>query len=72
MTEGIYETRIEELLELPTLFVGEASVLAVGLRVLQVYLLVGDIEVTADDNGLFRTQIEQECTKRIFSSSPLR
>ena len=57
MTEGVYETRIEELLELPTLFVGEASVLAVGLGVLQVYLLVGDIEVTADDHRLLLVQL---------------
>ena len=52
VTERVGETCVEQLLELGTLLVGEACVLAVALRVLQVDFLMGDVHVAADDDGL--------------------
>ena len=52
MPEGVCEAACQELRELAPFLIGEACIPAVGLRVLQVYFLVGDIKVPADDYGL--------------------
>ena len=56
VAEGVDEACIQKLLQLAALFVSEACIAAVGLRVLQVDLLVRYIEVATDDDGLLRIQ----------------
>ena len=51
MAEGIGETAFEPCGELASLFVGEARVAAVGLWVLEVYLLMSHIKVSTDNDG---------------------
>ena len=57
--EGIREAGIQKRGHLFPLLGGEAGVLRVAFRVLQVDLLMGDIHVPADDDRLFPVQIQQ-------------
>ena len=54
--EGVGEATFEQRRHLFALLVGEARVAAVGLRILDIDLLVGHIEVATDDDGLLAVQ----------------
>ena len=49
----------EQFGELAALLVGEARVAAIGLRILQVNLLMRNIQISADNDGLFRVEALQ-------------
>ena len=55
--EGVGEAGGEQLGEFAAFFVGEARVAAVGLRVFEVDLLMRDVQVAADDDGLFASRL---------------
>lgn len=55
--EGVDEAGLEEGLEAGALLVGEAMGLVIGAGVGKVFLGVGDIEIAAEDNGLFLLEL---------------
>ena len=59
VAEGVREAGGEQLRHLAALLVGEAGVEVVGLGVFEVYLLVRDVHVPADDDGLLAVQRHQ-------------
>ena len=61
--EGVDEAAAEQLAELRALLVGEAGIAAVGLRVFQVYLLVGHVEVAAEDDGFLTVEVHEVGTE---------
>lgn len=61
LTEAIGEASSQELTETLALFRSEACVLTVAFGVFQVDLLVGYVEVTAQNQGLMTVQIGQVC-----------
>lgn len=66
VAEGVYEAASEKLCHLAPLLVGEAGVVVVGLRVLEVDLLVCDIQVAAEDDRLVRVQPQEVSAERIL------
>ena len=54
--EAVYEAGVQEVLEALALLVGEAGLALVGLGVGEVDLLVGNIQVAADRDGLLLLQ----------------
>ena len=50
--EGVGEAIGQQLAELGALLVGEARIMAVGFRILDIDLLVGHVQVAAEDDGL--------------------
>ena len=65
-SEGVGEACCQELRKLRPLLVRESRVHAIGLRVLQVYLLVGHVQVAAQDDGFLLIEAEEILTERIF------
>jgi len=56
-TESVGEAAAEQKGELLALLVGETRIAAVGLRVLDVYLLVRHVQVAAEDDRLLRVKL---------------
>ena len=59
MAEGVGEAALQECGHLLALLVGETRILAVRLRVLQVYLFVCHIEVATEDDRLRGIEAKQ-------------
>lgn len=59
LAEAVGEAGFQQLAEALALFRGEACVLLVPLGVLQVDLLVGHVEVTAQHHGFLNVQLTQ-------------
>ena len=68
---GVEEAGGEEFLEFAALFVGEAGVVVVRLRVFEVDVLMRDVEVAAEKNGLFDINRLQICTEYILPCQPI-
>ena len=64
--EGVGKARRQQLGHLGPLLVSEARAHPVGLRILDVDLGVGHVQVTAEDDRLFRVQLQQVGPERIF------
>ena len=56
----------EECGEFSALFVGETWVLVVGLGIFEVYLLMGHVEVAAEDDGFLVVQLLYVAQEGIF------
>ncbi len=52
VSEGVYEPGVYDFIDSFALFFGKAVFAFVGLRVGQILLLVGYVQVTAEDNWL--------------------
>ena len=65
MAEGVGETAIEQECELVALLLGETGVAEVGLGVLDVYLMVGDVHIAADDDGFLLVEPADKLTEGI-------
>lgn len=63
LAEAIGKASGQELAETLALFGSEACVLPIAFRVLQVNLLVGNIEVTTQHQGLATVQVAQVCSE---------
>ena len=64
MTECVGETGIEEVGELGAFFIGETGVVSIGLRVLDVYLLMCHVHVATNKHGFLCIKflkVETEC-----------
>ena len=59
MAEGISEAGVQKLFEALTLFVGETGATPVGFGILQVDFLMGDVQITADDDTFTAVQLFQ-------------
>ena len=57
--EGVDKATVEQTGHGLALLVGKSGVAAVGLGILEVYLLVGHIHVATDDDGLVGVEAEQ-------------
>lgn len=64
--ERIEEARSEELREFAALFISKAGIVMIRLRVLEVDFRMGDIEVAADDDGLFRVESREIGTEGVL------
>ena len=61
----------QHVVKFGTFFIGETGVTAVGLRILQVDLLMRDVEIAAVNNRLFLFQLFHVCKKVIFPYLPV-
>ena len=59
ITERVGESAGQQMAELLTLLVGKSGIMTVRLRILDVYLLVGHVQVTAKDDGLLLVETLQ-------------
>ena len=66
VAEGVGEARLQQGGELGTLFVGESGVATVRLGVLQVYFLMGHVEVTAYHHRLAGVELQQVVAEVVF------
>ena len=66
IAEGICEATGQQVAELLTLLIGEAGIAAISLGVLDIYLLMGHIEVATEDNGLHGVELFQITAERVF------
>ena len=66
MAESVDEAAVEQDRHLFTFLIGKSSIEVVGLRILEVYLLMSDIEVATVDYRLERVQSYEICTQGIF------
>ena len=71
MAECVDESAVEELRHLSSFLVREAGVAPVGRRVLDVYFLVGYIEVSADYHSFFLREGQQVCPEIVFPFHPV-
>ena len=65
MAERVGESCGEECGEFVSLLVGESCILSVALRILEVYLFVGYIEVAAQEEWFFAVEFLDIITKGI-------
>ena len=72
MTPRVGEAGSQEIGHLLPFFIGEAGVLAVRLRVLEVDFLVGDVEVSADDDRFFLMEGQEVVLKVVFPLHAVR
>lgn len=66
VAEGVGEARLQQGGELGSLFVGESGVATVRLGVLQVYFLMGHVEVAAYYHGLAGVELQQVVAEVVF------
>ena len=71
IAERIDESRVQQGLELLAFLVGEACVHAVGLRILQVYLLVRHVQVAAYQHGLLCVKFQEVPAEGILPRHPV-
>ena len=64
--ERVGEAVAEQKRHLGALLVGEAGVLSVRLRVLEVYLLMSHVKVAAHDDGLLAVELLEMVEESIF------
>jgi len=64
--EAVYKSAFEELCHLAPLLIGEARVSPVAFGIFEVYLPVGNIQVAAEDNGLFGIKSKEIIPEGIF------
>ena len=57
--EGVHESGREQLRHLAPLLIGETGVAPIGAGVLQVDLLVGHVQIAAEDHRLFPIQLRE-------------
>ena len=70
--ERVGETGSEQLGHLGALLIGEAGAEMVGLRVLDVYLLVGDVHVSTDDDRFLLVEVEEVVAEGILPLHAVR
>ena len=63
VAEGVRKTAGQQVAELFAFLVSEAGIMTVGLRILDVYLLVGHVQIAAEDDGLLLIQAFQVIAK---------
>ena len=71
VAEGVHEARFQQARHLLPLLVGEAGVLPVRLRVLQVDLLMRHVQVPAEHHGLLRVQFRQPAAEVVLPPHPV-
>ena len=71
MAEGVGEAGIQKLCEALPLLVGEACVAPVGFGVFQVDLLMGDVQIAADDYAFAFIQLLQVAAERIIPTNSM-
>ena len=69
--EGVGESGVQKIGEFAPLFVGESGVFPVGLGVFQIDLLMGDVQVPAEDHGLLFVQPLQVFPEGVFPAHPV-
>ena len=66
MAERVSETCFQQLRHLSSFFISKTSILVISFKILQIYFLVSDIEIAANNYWLFLVQFFNISSESIF------
>ena len=69
--EGVNKAALDDSIHLGTLFISKSGVASVGLRILNINLVMGDVKVSAVYYRLGSFQFFDLCEKNIFPRHPV-